>query len=195
MASALAALALAGCLLSAAAGPECPPPPPASFLCCPAYCLDDVVRTPLRPYVPQEGDLLLFASDKRKWHVLLKLALTDEPWHAGIVVRLPDGHLAAFEAGPDDSLRLELRDLLPRLQGYCAAVWVRQRRTPLTCEQSARLTAFALANEGKRYASVRACGQLTPFRHRGPLSTYLVGKPQGDRRSYWCSELVLEACV
>jgi hypothetical protein len=37
--------------------------------------------------------------------------------------------------------------------------------------------------------------QLTPFRSRGPLRTYLLGAPHGERNSYFCSELVLESCV
>src|SRR5207248_2542138 len=36
----------------------------------------------------------------------------------------------------------------------------------------------------------------TPFRSRGPVRTYFMGKPKGgDRKSYFCSELVCEACV
>jgi hypothetical protein len=31
-------------------------PAPPSFLCSPAYCLDDGIRGPLEPYVPQPGD-------------------------------------------------------------------------------------------------------------------------------------------
>jgi hypothetical protein len=38
--------------------------------------------------------------------------------------------------------------------------------------------------------------QLTPLRTRGPLRTRFVGKPRGpDRDGYYCSELVVEACV
>jgi hypothetical protein len=65
----------------------------------------------------------------------------------------------------------------------------------LTPEQSCRLTAFALAQDGKRFALARLAGQLTPFRSRGPLRTWFVGGPHGDRRGYFCSELVCEACV
>src|SRR5262249_32918889 len=74
-------------------------------------------------------------------------------------------------------------------------VWVRRRRMPLTAEQSARLTAFAEAQAGKPFAVLRLMGQLTPFRSRGPVRTWFVGRPHGERRSYFCSELVLEACV
>jgi hypothetical protein len=66
---------------------------------------------------------------------------------------------------------------------------------PLTAEESARLTAFALRQEGKRFALIRVAAQLTPFRSRGPLRTAFMGGPHGDRCSYFCSELVMEACV
>ena len=38
-------------------------------------------------------------------------------------------------------------------------------------------------------------GQVTPFRARGPLRTWIVGKPHGDRDDWFCSELVTESCV
>src|SRR5262249_2359710 len=71
----------------------------------------------------------------------------------------------------------------------------RQRRVPLTPEQSARLTAWALAQNGKRFAVVRVGAQLTPLRSRGPLRTSFAGGPHGERRTYFCSELVGESCV
>jgi hypothetical protein len=36
---------------------------------------------------------------------------------------------------------------------------------------------------------------MTPFRSRGPLRTYVMGGPHGERSSYFCSELVMESCV
>jgi hypothetical protein len=88
-------------------------------------------------------------------------------------------------------------DLLPHLKEYAdvGKVWIRRRCVPLTPEQSACLTAFALKAEGKRFALPRLAGQLTIFRSRGPLRTYFVGGPHGERASYFCSELVTEACV
>jgi hypothetical protein len=74
-------------------------------------------------------------------------------------------------------------------------VWIRRRCVPLTAEQSALLTEFALSADGKRFALGRLGLQLTPFRTRGPLRTRFVGLPQGDRKSYFCSELVTESCV
>jgi hypothetical protein len=74
-------------------------------------------------------------------------------------------------------------------------VWIRRRSVLLTPEQRARLTAFAEAQDGKRFAWVRLVGQLTPFRARGPVRTNFLGRPHGERSSYFCSELVLEACL
>jgi hypothetical protein len=65
----------------------------------------------------------------------------------------------------------------------------------LTPEQSCRLTEFALAAVGKRFAVLRVMRQVTPFRTRGPLRTYFLGGPQGLREKFFCSELVLESCV
>src|SRR5262249_27651199 len=87
---------------------------------------------------------------------------------------------------------------LPHMFTYEAEgrVWVRRRACPLTPEQSAKLTEFALAVDGRNFALARLGGQLTPFRSRGPGRTAFVGKPQGpDRNNYYCSELVAEACV
>src|SRR6185436_8386148 len=61
--------------------------------------------------------------------------------------------------------------------------------------QSCALTNFAMRQWGKHFALIRLGGQLTPFRSRGPLRTYVIGHPHGDRRNYFCSELVTESCV
>jgi hypothetical protein len=91
----------------------------------------------------------------------------------------------------------------PKLREYFIAggyeprgVWIRQRKTPLTHEQNECLTAFAMRQDGKWFALPRLGRQLTPFRTRGPLRTYWMGQPHGgDRRSYFCSELVTESLV
>jgi hypothetical protein len=186
---------LALCAALAAGSP--PEAPCGSFLYQPASCLDEVLRGPAEPYVPQPGDLMLRLDHSVFWRVTHYLALAFDPNGSGIVFARPDGSLAVLEAGPKDTLWVGTPDLLPHLREYAAAgrVWVRKRRAPLTPEQSARLTAFALAQDGKRFALVRLAGQLTPFRSRGPLRTRFVGRPRGDRSNYFCSELVCEACV
>jgi hypothetical protein len=168
-----------------------------SFLYQPAFCLDDLRREPVEAYLPQPGDLLLRLDNSVFWRVTHALALAFDPNGSGIVFARPDGCLAVLEAGPNDTLWVGTPDLLPHLQEYAAEgkVWIRKRCVPLTPDQSCRLTAFALAQDGKRFALGRLAGQLTFLRSRGPLRTYFVGGPHGDRCSYFCSELVCEACV
>jgi hypothetical protein len=169
-----------------------------SYLYRPAFCIDDELRGPAEAYVPQPGDLMLRLDGSVFWRVTHYLALAFDPNGSGIVFARPDGSLAVLEAGPNDTLWIGAPDLLPHLKEYAdeGKVWVRKRRVPLTPEQSRRLTEFALAQDGKRFALQRLGLQLTPFRSRGPLRTYFVGKPHGGgRRSYFCSELVCEACV
>jgi hypothetical protein len=168
-----------------------------SFLYQPAFCIDDCLRGPPVAYVPQPGDIMLRLDGSKFWRVTHYMALAFDPNGSAIVFARPDGSLALLEAGPNDTLWVGTLDLLPHLSEYAAEgqVWIRRRRVPLTPEQSAKLTAFALAEDGKRFALVRLAGQLTPFRCRGPLRTWFVGGPHGDRSSYFCSELVCEACV
>src|SRR5215468_8499217 len=179
------------------AGPGEVPAPCTSYLYQAAFCLDEMLRGPVVPYAPQPGDIMLRLDNSKFWRVTHYMALAFDPNGSGIVFARPDGSLAVLEAGPNDTLWVGTPDLLPHLQEYAAEgkVWIRKRRVPLTPEQSCRLTAFALAQDGKRFALARLAGQLTPFRSRGPLRTYFVGGPKGDRCSYYCSELVCEACV
>jgi hypothetical protein len=186
-------------LLAAACSPGPAEAPAAgSYLYQPAFCIDDELRGPAEAYVPQPGDIMLRLDGSVFWRVTHYLALAFDPNGSGIVVARPDGSLAVLEAGPNDTMWIRTLDLLPHLQEYAnvGKVWVRKRRVPLTPEQSARLTEFAVAQDGKRFALQRLGVQLTPFRTRGPLRTWFVGRPHGgDRRSYFCSELVCEACV
>jgi hypothetical protein len=172
--------------------------PKGSFLGRPVYGLDAPLVGPCAPYVPQAGDIFL-ASDQQRWarcgHWLAGGAGVH---HSGIIFCLPSGRPALIEAGPFNSIRIEVMDPLEHFRAHLAAgdrVWIRRRAIPLTPDQSARLTAFALAQEGKPFAVWRLVGQLSPFRSRGPLRTWFLGKPHGNRDSYFCSELVVESCV
>jgi hypothetical protein len=187
------ALLCAALALGQASGPESP----CSFLYEPAYCLDLFLRGQPRAYLPQPGDIMVYTDDNRFWGITHNLALAFEPHGSGIVVARPDGTLGILEAGPNDTLYVRILDLLPHLCEYEAKgpVWIRKRRTPLTPEQCGCLTDFAMRQDGKRFALVRLAGQLTLLRSRGPLRSYFVGKPHGDRDSYFCSELVTEAAV
>jgi hypothetical protein len=168
-----------------------------SFLYQPAFCIDDALRGPAEAYLPQPGDIMLRMDHSVFWRVTHYMALAFDPNGSGIVVARPDGSLAVFEAGPNDCMWVRTLDLLPHLKEYADSgrVWIRKRCVPLTPEQSCRLTAFAVANEGKHFALQRLGVQLTPFRTRGPLRTWVIGRPYGHRISYFCSELVCEACV
>jgi hypothetical protein len=182
---------IAPCLLAFAPAGE-------SFVCQPASSLDDVVRFPLQSYIPQPGDIFL-ATDQRLWYrVGHTIAGAHGVHHSGIVIARPDGGLGLIEAGPFDSLIVEIMNQYDHMNNHVAAgdtVWVRRRRVPLTPEQSARLTAFACAQEGKPFAVIRWLGQLTPLRCRGPVSTWYRGEPEGHRPQWFCSELVTECCV
>ncbi len=183
----------AGCLFAAHPGEEAVE----SYLYQPSYTFDDALRLPAVPYLPQPGDIMLATDGGRFWNMTHNLALAGQPHNSAIVIRRPDGCLAILEAGPNDTLRVRMLDMLPHLREYEAKgpVWIRRRCVPLTPEQEARLTEFAMAQDGKRFALVRLAGQLTLLRSRGPLRTWVMGKPRGHRSSYFCSELVMEACV
>jgi hypothetical protein len=118
--------------------------------------------------------------------------------HSGIIFARSNGGVGLLEAGPFNSLKVETLDPIAHMQDHFSAgdhVWIRQRRVPLTPEQSARLTKFAEAEDGKPFAVWRLMGQVTPFRSRGPIRTWFLGQPHGDRSSYFCSELVMESCA
>jgi hypothetical protein len=170
--------------------------PIGSFLYQPAFCMKEVRLCPAEPYLPQPGDIMLRLDHSIFWRVTHYMALACDPNGSGIVFARPDGGLAILEAGPNDTMYCRGMDMLPHLKEYADAgmVWIRKRRIPLTPEQSCRLTEFAMKQNGKRFALLRLGVQLTIFRHRGPLRTWFVGKPCGDRKSYFCSELVTEAC-
>ena len=117
-----------------------------SYLYEPAYHLDHKLRGAPRPYMPQPGDIMLYTDSNWFWEVTHDLAGAFEPHGSGIVVRRPDGVLGTLEAGPNDTFYVRVLETLPHLKEYeCnGPVWIRQRKTPLTPEQSEALTAFAM---------------------------------------------------
>jgi hypothetical protein len=169
-----------------------------TFLYQPAYCVDEVLRLPAEPFNPQPGDIFL-ATDQATWsRVGHWLAGGAGIHHSGIIFARSTGQLGLLEAGPFNSICIEVVDPLAHMRRHVQSgdcVWIRRRSVPLTPDQSARLTAFAEAQVGKPFAVLRLVGQVTPFRSRGPLRTWLVGRPHGERRNYFCSELVMECCV
>ena len=170
----------------------------AGYLCQPAYALDDAIRAPLKPYVPQPGDI--YFSTDRSWIINAghRLALSGQPNHSGIVIAMPNGKPAILESGPFNGLKVEIVDLhydLSHHEERTEKCWIRARKTPLTKEQSEQLTVWAIAQHGKPFAARRMLRQMTPFRTRGPLRTFVMGTPNGERDRYICSELVTETCV
>jgi hypothetical protein len=169
-----------------------------SFVHPPTFCLDDVLVGSAEPYVPQPGDIFL-ATDPAFWsragHFL---AGGPGVHHSGIFFRKSDGDVALLIAGPHNSTQVEVLDPVCHMSSHLDEgdkVWVRRRSAPLTAEQSACLTAFAERQAWKRFAVTRLLCQVTIFRTRGPIRTYVVGRPHGDRDEYFCAELVVEACV
>ncbi len=168
-----------------------------SFLYDPSYCLDEYLRGKARAYVPQPGDIMLATDSNKFWKITHDMAFAFEPHNSAIIVRRRDSSLGVLEAGPNDTIWININPMLPHLKRYAdkGPVWIRKHKTPLTAEQDASLTDWAERQCGKRFALGRLGVQLTIFRDRGPFRTAFMGKSHPDRNSYFCSELVMETCV
>jgi hypothetical protein len=173
------------------------PDTPGSYLHDAVYCLDYEFHGKTRAYLPQPGDIMLATDKNWFWKVTHDMAFAFEPHNSAIVVAKPDGSLGILEAGPNDTMRIRTLDMLEHLREYEAKgpVWIRARKTPLTKEQNDALTDFAAKQEMKFFALQRLGVLLTPFRDRGPLRTYFMGKPNPNRCTYYCAELVVNAGV
>jgi hypothetical protein len=148
-------------------------------------------------YSPREGDLIFFDDHNWMWTLLFAWAGTGPPLHMGIAVKKADGSLAVLEAGPDDTVWVTLQDLDKRLHqfrdDYQGTITIRRCKKELTREESAALTKFAKAQDGKRYAVGRLLLEGTWFRSRGPIRELVLGKTYLDRDSWICSELAVAA--
>ncbi len=194
MASILAGMIVCGMLAGADSGEGSA----RSYLYQPAYSVDDLLRVPAEPYVPQPGDIYMATDRSRIIQAGHSMALSGAPHHSGLVICQANGEIGILESGPFNTLRVAIVDFqhdLEKHESRGEKVWIRRRRTPLTDEQCAEMTRWAVAQNGKLFAGGRMMLQLTPFRTRGPLRTYFMGGPHGERFSYFCSELVLETCV
>jgi hypothetical protein len=145
------------------------------------------------PYLPQPGDLVFYDHWSVRARFFYTLAHTGKPYHVGVIVNLPDGRPTILEAGPYDYTHVYLMDALPRMRTHKGTIWVRRLRVPLTPEESARLTSFALKQTGKGFALVRLILEVTPFRAHGCLHSQLFGSAQTERHSWFCSELATAA--
>jgi hypothetical protein len=148
-------------------------------------------------YHPKEGDLVFYDDHSPFWTVLFLWAGTGPPLHAGIVVKKDDGPLAVLEAGPDDTIWVNILDLGTRLRqfdkDFHGTITIRRVKQELTPEKSEELTKFAKAKDGKRYAIIRLLIQGTRFRFRGPIRELFLARTDLDRSSWICSELVVAA--
>ena len=165
----------------------------------PAYSIDKQPRPPLEPYRPQAGDVLLLSNTSPLFTFLYKLAFTGPPGHSALVVVRPDGTFGQLEAGVDSVPRTEVNQLDRRMHLYPGTIWVRRRTCPLDPSQSHALTDFGEKEKGRAFAVGRFALQVTPLRSRGPLRTFVIGRPKRPGmipfRDYFCSEVVIEALV
>lgn len=182
--------------------------PAGGYLYQPAFSVDYDLRDPVRPYIPQPGDIYLATEDwfiARAGHLVVH---SGAPHHSGLVFAFPDGRIGLLEGGPDNTDYVRVLDLILQMTYYTGTkrVWIRRRCVPLTAEQSHRLTVFALAAADRPFATYRMGLEATPLRAKGVLRTPLIGRPHAAyfnpddpgpamRRTYYCSELVTEGCV
>jgi len=194
--SGLSLLCLAVGLVQAGQPPETPAVDIGSYLYAPAYALDHELRGTPTPYALQPGDICFAVNQHWASRMGHRLSGAGLPNHSMLVFAMSDGQLGIVEAGPHSVLAIKVIEAYSHLRSYedeGSRVWVRRRRTPLTPDQSARLTEFCLRQDGKKFPIVRLGAQLTPLRSRTPLRAAWTGQVDPDKRRYFCSELVLNA--
>jgi len=172
--------------------------PALAFLTSTKLAPDGRIVQQVEPYLPQAGDLILFHEHINIWDIFFRVVGSGPPDHSGVMFVLPDGRMAVLEAAPENGtggyiLRVCLMEAQSRFTSCKGTILIRRLRNPLTPAQSARLTDFALAQQGKHYAVGRLLRQFTPFRARGPKRIELWGKTDLNRRTWICSELVVAA--
>ncbi len=165
------------------------------YLYAPAADVRLAPRMPATTYQPKAGDVILMSDTNRFWLLLYRLALTGRPGHGGIVVTMPDGRLGCLEAGYDGTLWTRLTPLDYKLHQFPGTIWIRQRHCPLTPDQDAQLTAFAVAAANKPYAVGKFALMATQLTPRGPFRTAHFGRPARREHRYTCAEIILEALL
>jgi hypothetical protein len=168
---------------------------PAGHLVTNAVDSSEGSRLRVAPYQPQPGDVVLFDDFNPLFHFIYRLALTSPPTHAAIIIAREDGTPAVLDlVGPSVlRARVSVIDIEPRFSSYPGTIMVRRVQQPLTPEQSAELTRFARAQEGKHFAAERVVLQATPFRARVGLRHQCFARTHFDRNRWFCSELVIAA--
>jgi hypothetical protein len=158
---------------------------------------DGICHMAAEPYAAQPGDLIFFTyatpfvDDLLGWVGSCPL-----PEHCAIVIAKADGSPALLECAPERcSVTWPFTCILDpykRFQEYHGKIQVRRLKCPLTPEQSAALTEFALSQEGKPLAVLRWVTLMTPLRAHGPHSKWF-GKTDLQRHAWFCSELTVAA--
>src|SRR5262249_55498509 len=88
------------------------------YLCRPAFSLDDSPLVPVSPYTPQPGDIFL-ATDQALWaRVGHWVAGGAGVHHSGIVFLRSDGRPGLIEAGPFNSVRIEVMDPVEHMREH-----------------------------------------------------------------------------
>jgi hypothetical protein len=168
---------------------------PFGYLYQPAADVRLTPRMPATKYQPKAGDVVVMSDTSPFWTFLYRLALSGRPGHGGIIATMPDGNLGLLEAGYDGTLWTRFTPLDYKLHQYPGTIWVRERLCPLTPDQDARLTAFAVAVADKRYSVVKFALQATQLSPRGPFRTAHFGRPAMREERYMCSEIILESLL
>jgi hypothetical protein len=184
---------LTGCLVALGAEPH------GSYITSTTPGPDGKYLTFTERYVPQQGDIVLYNDHNPTWGFLYHYVGSDFPNHSGLVVKLSDGRPAVLESGPDDGKTLGLHVFLleasSRLEQYKiqwnGAIYIRRLRQPLTPEQSAALTDWAIQQAGKHYATLRLLLQGTPIRCRSGLREQIFAKTYDNRERWLCCELAV----
>jgi hypothetical protein len=186
----LSALALAGGLGALPPAEDAPP----SYLYKSRLKADKQIDWQREPFTPKECDIVLYDDHNAFITRVYKLVGTNGPLHVGIIFRRADGTPALLEAGANRVPRVQILEVDNRLHHYDGTILVRRLKTPLTAEQSKKMTEFCLAQEGKTYAVLRLMLQGTPLRPRGWMDPVL-GKTSLERSHWFCSELVTAAAT
>ena len=103
-----------------------------------------------------------------------------------------------IEAGPFDKVQVEMMNPYQHMSQHAALgdrVWMRRRQVPLSPEQSGAVDRLCLCPGGQAVRPGAVVRPVDAAPHRGPIKTWFVGEPRGDRPRWFCSELVTECCV
>jgi hypothetical protein len=171
----------------------------AGYLVVPQVDAQGQCRLTVESYYPQPGDIFVYDNDSKFLKIGFRLIGSATPIHAAIVIERRDHTPAILEVGPNSQphafTKTYIVDVFPRLESYPGVILVRRASRRLTPEQSAALTQFAEAQEGKDFAVGRLLLQATPIRCRTGLRYMLFARTYYDRDRWICSENAVAAAT